>query len=186
VELAETDFVGREREISRLSEWLNSPERKPMMVSGLGGIGKTTLVSEFVRRNYKPRQVAWVGLYDKPTSVGATDKLVNDIVALAAMPEIVILDDIDQLPKDELVSLMARIKKILPQVPIIVTSRQPIDSDSAVLNLSPLQPAESVELLVRLGFDRQDQDLSTLAVELGNFPLALKIAAPLGKTMPTD
>lgn len=182
LKLAEINFVGREKEISILSEWLNSPARKPIMIAGVGGIGKTTLVSEFVRRNYKSEQVAWLGFHDTPTSEGATDKLVNDIAASATAPEIVVLDDVDQLPKDDLSPLMARIKQILPEVPIIYTSRQRIDSDSAVLPLGSLQAAESVELLIRLGLDRQDPDLSRLAVELANHPLALKIGASLAKT----
>lgn len=169
-----------------LSEWLNSPERKPMMmISGLGGIGKTALVSEFVRRNYKSEQIAWLGLYNTPSPESVTDKLVNGIVASATVPGIVVLDDVDQLPGDALTPLINRINQILPQVPIIFTSRQLIGSNSAALALNSLQAADSIEFLARLGLDRQDPDLAKLAAELGNHPLALTLAAQLAKTTPT-
>ena len=179
------DIVGREKEIATLTEWLNSPGRKPIMISGLGGIGKTALVAEFVRRNYMPRQIAWLGLYSSQNPEDATDRLISGIVASATVPEIVVLDDVDQLPQDALTPLVARIRGILPQVPVILTSRQGIDSDSTALPLDTLSTAESIELLARLGLDRQDPDLSRLAAELGNHPLALTLASQLAKSTPT-
>ena len=44
-------FIGREEELKRLNELLNS-ERVVALVSGVGGIGKSSLALEYFRRNY--------------------------------------------------------------------------------------------------------------------------------------
>ncbi len=45
------DFTGRKKEITELIDWFNDPEdSKRCLVYGDGGIGKTTLILEFMHR----------------------------------------------------------------------------------------------------------------------------------------
>lgn len=44
------DFTGRERELEEIREWLDDTDSRACMLYGDGGIGKTTLAVEFVRR----------------------------------------------------------------------------------------------------------------------------------------
>lgn len=53
-------FAGRDRELQALTAWANDLESKACMVYGDGGIGKTTLVVEFVSRMLEGRaNVTW-------------------------------------------------------------------------------------------------------------------------------
>ena len=44
-------LLGREEELARLSDWLARPDSGCMFVTGMGGIGKSALVREFICRN---------------------------------------------------------------------------------------------------------------------------------------
>ena len=49
--LASTDvFTGRAKEMSALADWADDPDSRKCMVWGDGGVGKTTLVVEFLHR----------------------------------------------------------------------------------------------------------------------------------------
>lgn len=49
--LASTEvFTGRAKEMSALAEWIDDPDSRKCMVWGDGGVGKTTLVVEFLHR----------------------------------------------------------------------------------------------------------------------------------------
>lgn len=47
------DFTGRDRELDELRDWLDDTESRACMLYGDGGIGKTTLAVEFVRRLFE-------------------------------------------------------------------------------------------------------------------------------------
>ena len=50
--------------MKRLQEWKNSPYRKPMLIMGARQVGKTWLMKEFGRREYK--KTAYVSFYRNP------------------------------------------------------------------------------------------------------------------------
>jgi len=185
MKLPKDDFVGREREIAMLSEWFRAADRKPMMVSGVGGIGKSALVAEFVRRYSSPERVALLNLRATPSPGDVAAILIDSVVKSGTVPEIIVLDDADQLSGGALPLFIEHIRSLLPRAPILLTSRERVELESSELALAPLSAEESVELLGRLGLDREDPDISRLAAELGNHPLALSIASHLAKTTPT-
>jgi len=43
------DFRGREKELNDLRDWYDDLEAGPMIVSGIGGVGKSALVAQFIR-----------------------------------------------------------------------------------------------------------------------------------------
>ena len=61
------EFTGRDREIEELRDWLEDSESRACMLYGDGGIGKTTLAIEFVRRiiegkivtDYRPEMITF-------------------------------------------------------------------------------------------------------------------------------
>ncbi|HEY6323289.1 MAG TPA: restriction endonuclease [Thermoanaerobaculia bacterium] len=185
MKLPKDEFVGREKEIARLSEWLKSPAPKPILISGVGGIGKSALLGELVRRHPRPELVVGLNLSMTANPEDAARRLIDGVVESATVPEIIVLDAVDQLAGGALPPFLAEIRRILPRTPIVLTSRESMALDAAELALGPLSAEESVELLGRLGLDREDPDLSRLAAELGNHPLALTIASQLAKTTPT-
>ena len=54
------DFTGRDTELEAIYENLNTPQTPhPQVIAGMGGIGKTELVTEFVRRNIDKYEIIW-------------------------------------------------------------------------------------------------------------------------------
>ncbi|WP_191487890.1 ATP-binding protein [Pseudomonas sp. FEN] len=47
---SENVFTGRDTEITALCEWADDPDSRKCMVWGDGGVGKTTMVVEFLHR----------------------------------------------------------------------------------------------------------------------------------------
>lgn len=56
---AKDDFTGRLDELKQLAEWADNPDYRMCMVWGDGGMGKTTLVVEFIHRILEKKLVSW-------------------------------------------------------------------------------------------------------------------------------
>ncbi len=54
-------FYGRKRELKIIKEWMNS-NKKILVVNGLPGMGKTTLILKFVKEHLKERDVLFIRL----------------------------------------------------------------------------------------------------------------------------
>jgi len=57
-------FFGRQQEIAKLEEFIHRREIKSIIVTGIPGIGKTTLVTELVKRLNDQYDIAWFNLTD--------------------------------------------------------------------------------------------------------------------------
>ena len=94
--------------IEQLKEWKNSPLRKPLILAGARQVGKTYILKEFGKREYK--HVAYINCDNNPDVAGlfAEDydmkRVLLVIGALTGQPIIpgetlIILDEIQELPK---------------------------------------------------------------------------------------
>ena len=94
--------------IKQLKEWKNSPLRKPLILAGARQVGKTYILKEFGKREYK--HVAYINCDNNPDVTGlfAEDydmkRILLVIGALTGQPIIpgetlIILDEIQELPK---------------------------------------------------------------------------------------
>lgn len=94
--------------IKQLKEWKNSPLRKPLILAGARQVGKTYILKEFGKREYK--HVAYINCDNNPDVTGlfAEDydmkRVLLVIGALTGQPIIpgetlIILDEIQELPK---------------------------------------------------------------------------------------
>ena len=94
--------------IKQLKEWKNSPLRKPLILAGARQVGKTYILKEFGKREYK--HVAYINCDNNPNVTGlfAEDydmkRVLLVIGALTGQPIIpgetlIILDEIQELPK---------------------------------------------------------------------------------------
>ena len=93
--------------IEQLKEWKNSPLRKPLILAGARQVGKTYILKEFGKREYK--HVAYINCDNNPDVAGlfAEDydmkRVLLVIGALTGQPIIpgetlIILDEIQELP----------------------------------------------------------------------------------------
>jgi tetratricopeptide (TPR) repeat protein/DNA-binding MarR family transcriptional regulator len=70
------NFYGRRNELLRLKEWLNS-RKKIFIITGISGIGKTTLVNKFVKEYMRDRNLIWIQIDDWITNIDLVMKLAN-------------------------------------------------------------------------------------------------------------
>ena len=196
-------FVGREADLRALATALMGGETAAIgqtaAASGLGGIGKTQLASEFVHRygQYFAGGVFWLS-FAEPAPIPTEVATCGGPGALALHPEFHILPLADQvqlvhaawqspLPRllvfdncgDE--ALLAQWRPPHGGCRVLVTSRRAQWERSLGVQLVPLgilPRDESLALLHRHRPDlgANDMDLDAIAAELGDLPLALHLA----------
>jgi tetratricopeptide (TPR) repeat protein len=200
-------FVGREEDFKTLAECLKGGETAAIgqiaATTGLGGIGKTQLASEFVHRygQYFAGGVFWLSFTD-PEAIRAEVATCGGVGRLDLRP------DFGTLPIDDQVHLvLSAWQSPLPRLlvfdnceeeaplaqwrpphggcRVLVTSRR-ATWDSALgvqaLPLGVLSQAESVALLRKFRPDLADGDAKGIAKELGRLPLALHLAGSFLRT----
>jgi tetratricopeptide (TPR) repeat protein len=194
-------FVGRQEDLRTLAHQLNAGETSAVgqiaAASGLGGIGKTQLASEFVHRYGRSFDggVFWMSFADPaavPAEVAACgrnldlhpsydalplDQQVRLVEAAwtQPIPRLLVFDNCE----DE--SLLDRWRPRSGGARVLVTSRRPRWDRSLGVRSVPLTtlPREvSIELLLRFRPDvpAEEPALSGIAAELGDLPLALHLA----------
>jgi predicted ATPase/DNA-binding NarL/FixJ family response regulator/DNA-binding XRE family transcriptional regulator len=134
--VAHSSFVGRAAELAELAMVL--PESRLLCLTGPGGVGKTRLAVEAVRRLPVRRSVTFVGLEavrDNAALVAAvaaglgvrdqpdTPTLALIDVALDAAPRLLIFDGAEHL-RDEVASLVAHLLGAAPLLQVVVTTRR--------------------------------------------------------------
>jgi hypothetical protein len=196
-------FVGRERDLKTLARVLKGGETAAIgqvetaATTGLGGIGKTQLASEFVHRygRFFEGGVFWLSFADPkavPSEVAACggvgfmelrpnfgDLTLGDQVNLVRavwqepMPRLLVFDNCED-PE-----LLDRWRPPSGGCRILMTSRR-ADWEPTLgvktLPLDVLQRDESLALLQYYYAQADDQILDAIAAELGDLPLALHLA----------
>jgi len=186
-------FVGREAELNALARAIGQTQPTvvmPAVTTGLGGIGKTNLVTEFAYRYgvYFHGGVFWIdcsiadqvasqiaacamALQINPTGLSFDEQVQRVMVAWqSAIPRLLIFDNCEDR------TIIDRWKPKIGGCRVLVTARS--DQWSAVthVRIGVLEPHESRALLKTLCPRLTDQDADQIAVDLGHLPLALHLA----------
>lgn len=188
-------FINREKEMQTLAQQLK--EGQAVIITGLGGAGKTQLSVEFAHRygHYFIGGVFWLNFAEVeniPAEVAACggaeglnlipkfDRLdLNDQVRLVQqiwqqpIPRLLIFDNCEDK------TLLEKWWPTTGGCRVIVTSRQNRWSrvrNIANLTLDTLPMVDSVSLLQKYIPDSSDDEAEAIAAELGNLPLALHLA----------
>ena len=186
-------FVGREEELKRLAAAIGTAQLAvvmPAVATGLGGIGKTSLVTEFAYRYgvYFHGGVFWLNCADP-------DQVASQIAAcaldLGIDPTGMTLDEQVQRVLKEWKSPMPRLlifdncedravftqwKPTVGGCRVLVTSRSDQWPMLTQVRLGLLSPVESRALLQRLCARLTDAEADLIATDLGHLPLALHLA----------
>ncbi len=193
VPLRNRDFVGREALLEQLRRRLaagGATAVLPEALHGMGGVGKSQTVVEYLHRHETEYQLVWwvpaehqaqiktsfvelAGRLD--VSTGAADAAVPAVLEALATGEpysrwIIVFDNAEH-PED--------LRRFLPEGSghVVVTSRNSDWSGYAhSVEVDVFTRAESVELLRRHGEDLDDAEADLLAEALGDLPLAIEQA----------
>ncbi|ABX07898.1 Tetratricopeptide TPR_2 repeat protein (plasmid) [Herpetosiphon aurantiacus DSM 785] len=194
-------FVGREAELNALAQAIGTAQPAvvmPAVATGLGGIGKTSLVTEFSYRYgvYFQGGVFWLNCADP-------DQVANQIAACAVglkldttgmaldeqvqrvlhawqspMPRLLIFDNCEDP------AILDQWKPTVGGCRVLVTARSDAWPTLTQIRLGLLSPVESRALLQRLCARLTDAEADAIAEDLGHLPLALHLAGSYLATYP--
>lgn len=193
-------FIGREKEVAVLSEWLRFEHGSVIVIrGGVGGVGKTALAAHLARQlgGEFPDGVLWArldtddtlsilasfivafeGKFDVLSHLTTVDSRARYYRALVSQKRcLVVLDNADSA---------VQVAPLLPsgQAKVLITSRSALANafDGArELHLGALSDDAALTLLLNLleptSVLEQPDDSAGLCRVLGNLPLAIRIAA---------
>jgi len=175
--LAQTSFIGRERELAELARLIGTSRLVSLI--GPGGAGKTRLAVEAIRRSVPDADVTFVPLESVrlPTSLvpalasalGVHDQpgvsLAESVrAALAGAPRLLVLDGAESL-REETAALVSEL--LSPGLRIVVTSRvllgapgevcwtvPPLDCPSVAADATDIAASDAVQLFIARASDR--------------------------------
>ena len=186
-------FVGRDAELKQLAAAIGTAQPAvvmPAVATGLGGIGKTSLVTEFAYRYgvYFHGGVFWLNCADPdqvPSQVAACalalgidangmafDEQVQRVVHAwqSPIPRLLIFDNCEDR------TILDQWKPIVGGCRVLVTARSDQWPTLTQIRLGLLSSGESRALLQRLCARLSDADADLIATDLGHLPLALHLA----------
>jgi len=190
---ASPHFVGREMELKALAQAIGTAQPAvvmPAVATGLGGIGKTSLVTEFAYRYgvYFHGGVFWlncadpdqvssqiaacaVGLKLDTTGMSLDEQVQRVLHAWQSpMPRLLIFDNCEDR------AILDQWKPTVGGCRVLVTARSDQWPTLTQLRLGLLSPGESRLLLQRLCARLSDGEADAIAEDLGHLPLALHLA----------
>ncbi len=163
-----SEFIGRETELDRLGALLDGDARLITLV-GPGGIGKTRLAAEALRRGAPARRrpVYWARLaaLEADSTATAQDVMQSAVRTDPSSPPtraalvrtftsgdrsveraVLVLDNCEHL-LGAVAAMIAELLEAAPGLTILATSREPIGwADEYLLAVPPLSPRQSLEL----------------------------------------
>lgn len=190
-------FFGRDELVMHVLHLLQAGE--PVMLTGMGGIGKTstaaTVAMDFIKATGQP--VVWLetgyqradeillalarAFDQQQAALTKADPTAFVMQLLAAQKGLLVLDNCWSAP-----ALFEVMRAVPNDLPVLCTSRQRIPIDGEVIAVDSLSKADAQQLLTyhaRREF-AVDSELDALLRMLGNHPYALAIAGKQLKAQP--
>ncbi|WP_327147982.1 ATP-binding protein [Nocardia sp. NBC_01329] len=163
-----TEFFGRERELAHLHDLLRSGAARLITLVGPGGIGKTRLAAESLRRCDPGRPVYWARLAELERDCGdSAENVLRSVVRTDTRDPVAL--DVGVGPREGSIAgqailvldncehVLAAVGRVVidlltttPGLTILATSREPIGwADEYILTVPPLSSFESLQLFRR-------------------------------------
>jgi predicted ATPase/DNA-binding SARP family transcriptional activator len=203
-----TPLLGRERELAAIADLVRDDDTRLVTLTGIGGIGKTRLALELVRRLGAEFQrgsaVATLAQLRDPALVAREILEALEIPETAEDPEdvltraladaelLLLVDNFEQVLAAA--PAIARLLEAAPRVKAIATSRAPLHiAAEREFPVPPLAEDEAAELFIARAqaanpqFQLSEQNAAAVAelcARLDGLPLAIELAAARTKILP--
>ena len=135
-------FVGREREMGQLADWLRRPDCRLLTITGLGGVGKTRLALQAAtgQSDQFADGIYFISLETAVSAAGLINALANSLPfslpgegasqeqlfnALRPQEALLLLDNFEQLTA--VAPLLSRLLAVAHHLKLLVTSRRPLN-----------------------------------------------------------
>jgi tetratricopeptide (TPR) repeat protein len=167
-------FINRAAELLAIKRAAAAPRSGRVVLTGMGGVGKTALAAEYVRRAQDDDvTVAWLTPAVLQALPDRVDRL-RTVIEASGRPAIVVLDDAEDVDQ---------IRKATPRrgsVMTLVTTRDASLAElGAAISVDVLPPAEAAELIRRHAPAISQEQAQRAAEQLGGLPLALALAGKM-------
>jgi restriction system protein len=174
-------FFGRQKEL----EWLFNRyrgRRTPIVISGAPGVGKTTLLKQFLAsaRARRPPLIWTLRSHPNEAMVELSARIA-ELYQEKNPPEIVAIDEAEVLAEREMNDVTDRLLNLKAiRTVIFATRRRPDLSRAEILELGLFTNTDAEEILKRLLGDALPEDAVAKAVATaGGLPLALSLLSKL-------
>ncbi|HHH29546.1 MAG TPA: hypothetical protein ENK57_14530, partial [Polyangiaceae bacterium] len=181
-------FIGRDRELGRLSELLDEP--KAVTLLGIAGVGKSRLVAELVGRLHPGavvvdahRGVDGDGIFARARRMLGLGRAGSPPSGLS--PSLLVLDGVHPSPGAR--AFVEEVRRERPGLPVLVTSRRALGfADEIVLTLPPLSTVSGSDAMQLLQNRAGITDLGAegegvlleIVKQLDGIPRAIELLAP--------
>jgi DNA-binding SARP family transcriptional activator len=187
-----TDFFGRESELDAMRMTFSSTAAQDvpvtMVLTGMGGIGKTSLARAYARHRRAEYGVVWWVRAEEPATIDGDFRTLLELLAphdagqirdaVAAVHALLTSQTRPWLLVLDNVSDAGAARGLVPaggDGHVLITSRAAAHwpSGRALITVDPLPAKASIDLLTSLSLDGDRDAARVLAQELGGLPLAL-------------
>jgi hypothetical protein len=150
-------------------EWLFDRFRRrgePIIITGVGGVGKTALLKQFIGavRTSRPPLV-WTLRYGPGEALAEISARVDELYRDRNIPEIIAIDEAEALREEEFNEITHRVLNFKAVRMLIFVSRfAPRISRAKVLRLDPLDVADAAEMLRSLLGDELSREDMTKTI----------------------
>ena len=186
--LLDPKFVGRESEL----QWLDDRHFRrryysftPLLVTGVGGVGKTALLRQFLASRRISSTVLWLDLYSQPDPTAALDAFIDQLYEQRSRKSfIVVLDGAETFADEQLRVAIGRVFNFKAVRSLLIATRRPITLEREdTLALGPLTAGTAARLLSdHLPVKLPPESVDEMVRSVHGYPLAVLLLAQLLRT----